>query len=178
MFRKPAALFFPFAAFVFLNAGSCSESTSPDSAASRFTIVTNAGWNDLVLDTRTGKTWSRDANLLALVPSINPNGFGVSISTAYAFVRATNDQRFGGYSDWRLPTISEFKDLVGSGFAGGPLPGPFNNVLTAHGYWSTTSQEKCQMYTGCLDYYQTIFLSDGIVIESSENSNHYIWIVR
>jgi Protein of unknown function (DUF1566)/Viral BACON domain len=57
------------------------------------------------------------------------------------FVKALNDANYGGYSDWRMPTIKELAYIVNYSI---PNPGPtidtgyFPNT-TASRYWSSTS---------------------------------------
>ncbi len=57
------------------------------------------------------------------------------------FLDALNSARFGGYNDWRLPTIKELAYLVRYDI---PYPGPtidtryFPNTV-ASGYWSSTT---------------------------------------
>jgi hypothetical protein len=58
------------------------------------------------------------------------------------FLDALNSARFGGYSDWRLPTIRELTSIVNHGIP--PSPGPaidtgyFPNTA-ASWYWSSTT---------------------------------------
>ena len=56
------------------------------------------------------------------------------------FIVQVNQQNFGGFSDWRLPTVKELTLLVNSGI---PYPGPTIDTawfpLTASGYWSSTT---------------------------------------
>ncbi len=57
------------------------------------------------------------------------------------FIAALNAAHFGGYSDWRLPTIKELSTLVNSNI---PWPGPtidaayFPNTVSSD-YWSSTT---------------------------------------
>ena len=57
------------------------------------------------------------------------------------FINALNAEQFGGYDDWRLPTIKELSTLVDSSI---PYPGPtintdyFPNTVSS-GYWSSTT---------------------------------------
>ena len=58
-----------------------------------------------------------------------------------AFIKTINDVHFGGFSDWRLPTIKELLSLVNSSI---PFPGPaidaawFPHTVSSF-YWSSTT---------------------------------------
>jgi len=58
------------------------------------------------------------------------------------FIKALNDADFGGYTDWRLPTIKEMAYIVNYGI---PYPGPsidtgyFPNIQNDSWYWSSTT---------------------------------------
>jgi hypothetical protein len=57
------------------------------------------------------------------------------------FIRALNSAHFGGYSDWRLPTINELDSIVNCDI---PYPGPtinaayFPNTVSSL-YWASTT---------------------------------------
>jgi len=57
------------------------------------------------------------------------------------FINALNSAHFGGFSDWRLPTVKELSTLVNSNI---PYPGPtidtayFPNTVSS-GYWSSAT---------------------------------------
>lgn len=56
-----------------------------------------------VLDNETKLMWTRDANIM---------GVGNKRDKAFEFVRHLNEQKYAGYSDWRLPTKEELETLV------------------------------------------------------------------
>lgn len=57
----------------------------------------------------------------------------------YHFVQAANTNKLCGYSDWRLPTAAEFRDLVNIGAPGTPNgPTPAIPNLGQGGFWTAT----------------------------------------
>lgn len=66
-------------------------------------------------------------------------GTGNAATDTEAFIKALNDTNYGGFSDWRLPTVSQLSYLINSSI---PLPGPaiatdwFPNTIYWPGYWS------------------------------------------
>ena len=69
-------------------------------------------------------------------------GSGVTPADTEAFIKALNDAHFGGFSDWRMPTIKELSSLVNSSI---PYGGPtidaawFPNTAVLYDYWSSTT---------------------------------------
>lgn len=60
------------------------------------------------------------------------------------FIATLNSLNFGGYSDWRIPTITELSGLVDSNI---PNPGPLINTTyfpntMMDWYWSSTPYES------------------------------------
>jgi len=78
------------------------------------------------------------------------------------FVAGLNTSNFGGFSDWRLPTVQELATLVNAGI---PSPGPVINTgwfpqTGSAGYWSCTPQAsdtsgawRVGFVHGDVDYY-------------------------
>ena len=70
----------------------------------------------------------------------DPGTLGDGTNTE-AFIKALNDAKFGGYSDWRLPSDKELASIVNYGI---PYPGPtidagyFPNTVDSW-YWSSTT---------------------------------------
>lgn len=66
----------------------------------QYRSVTREGKN-LVVDDVTGLTWQQSGS---------PNS--MTYAEVEQYIRDLNNQRFGGYSDWRLPTLEEAMSLV------------------------------------------------------------------
>ena len=70
------------------------------------------------------------------------------------FIATLNSQNYGGYSDWRLPTIKELSTLVDSSI---PYPGPtintdyFHNTVSSR-YWSSTTTAGNPSYAWIVDF--------------------------
>jgi hypothetical protein len=143
-----------------------------------FEVVAIDGWNDVVVDTRTGLMWARDANLIALVTSINTDGYGLTNYEASVFMSSINQQAFAGYTNWRRPTTNEFIAFLGEGVSSAPFPGPFRNVVTQHPYWSSTNHEQCSPGVGCYQAYDRVSAEHGFVLTTLSGSQGYLWPVR
>ncbi|MEW6260157.1 MAG: DUF1566 domain-containing protein [Thermodesulfobacteriota bacterium] len=90
------------------------------------------------------------------------------------FLDALNSARFGGYNDWRLPTIEEMAYLVRYDI---PYPGPtidtryFPNTV-ASGYWSSTT------YAYYPDVAWIVYFSDGGGGSNGKDNDYYVRAVR
>ncbi len=88
---------FPFTAFLLLTL-LCSG-VNPTLALSRFTVE-----GDSVIDQKTNLMWQKSDSYHDLKK-------GMTWYEALEYVDQKNLNRFGGYSDWRLPKIDELKTL-------------------------------------------------------------------
>lgn len=109
--------------------------------AARFSIGTNttgqANDTNCVTDNVTGLMWARNANL-----------FGEAAWASQLENCASLE--YGGYSDWRLPTICELQSLVDFGYANpafcstdgtgiATTGNPFHNLAGGRLYWTSTT---------------------------------------
>jgi len=94
------------------------------------------------------------------------------------FVNALNSANFGGYSDWRLPTVKELSTLVNSGV---PSSGPtidttyFPNTMSSDYLSSTTN-----VYSTNDAWRVNFYFSLGIVglVDKDDDGNLYVRAVR
>ena len=118
-----------------------SGSVLPDSATSWVMVrdnVTGLIWENKTVD---GTIHDKNNTYTWYDPTDpNPGTPGDGADTK-DFLDALNSARFGGYSDWRLPTIKELTSIVNYGI---PYPGPtidtgyFPNTVSSF-YWSSTT---------------------------------------
>ena len=92
----------------------------------------------------------------------NAGGWGDGKNTEN-FIKALNDARYGGYSDWRMPTLKELTYIVNCSI---PYPGPtittdyFPNTVSFF-YWSSTAGADDTNYAwGVPFYYGNVNLKD------------------
>jgi hypothetical protein len=87
--------------------------------------------NGTITDTRTGLMWIK-------------NGWPIEFLSAVDWWRAVDkckNFRHGGYSDWRLPTINEWRSLIDTRNQNPALvePNPFRNIIAHMPYWSESN---------------------------------------
>ncbi|MGE4560513.1 MAG: DUF1566 domain-containing protein [Desulfobulbus sp.] len=85
----------------------------------------------VVADLLTGLTWTR---------AVNIGGFPCTWPEAFAQIATLNEDRYGGYDDWRLPNRNELRSLVSYQAKQPVLPAdhPFTNIFLGW-YWSSTT---------------------------------------
>jgi len=90
------------------------------------------------------------------------------------FVKALNDANYGGYSDWRLPTVKELASIVNYSI---PYPGPtidtgyFPNTVSSF-YWSSTT------YASHTSSAWGVNFNYGNDNMSNKNNSYYVRAVR
>ncbi|MBP7829619.1 MAG: DUF1566 domain-containing protein [Kiritimatiellae bacterium] len=123
----------------------------------RFTVLPNT---NCVMDNLTGLTWARDANQFSRI------SWGLAITNC-------NDLSYGGYSDWRLPTVRELHSLVDFGQFTPSLPPdhPFNNVQMDY-YWTSTTCADLSPWAWIVRF------DLGYVYDDLKTITYFVWPVR
>jgi hypothetical protein len=86
---------------------------------------------EIVLDTLSGLTWSKNANLAE---------FPLTWQETFDFITQMNHEQHYGYNDWRLPNRRELRSLISHQTRAPALPEahPFEQVFPGW-YWTSTS---------------------------------------
>ena len=138
-------------------------SNKADNKRFRFTDLT-------AIDKKTGLVWTREANIADRE---------MTWDGAFKLIEKLNEQKYAGYSDWRLPTKDELGSLLGSSTNknGGVNylilfnKSGFRNVQ-AYGYWSSTTD------AGDTAFAWDVFMCGGGVLAFSRTFPFYVWPVR
>ena len=91
------------------------------------------------------------------------------------FIGALNSAHFGGYSDWRLPTINELDSIVNCDI---PYPGPtinaayFPNTVSSF-YWASTTPANGTYYA-----WGVHFVNGSVGNGSYKSGSYYVRAVR
>jgi hypothetical protein len=90
------------------------------------------------------------------------------------FIKALNDAKYGGFSDWRLPTIKELVYIVDYSISG---PGPINHAYFPNtalfSYWSSTTDAYSGGYDACILHFYY-----GVDSHQEKVSSKYVRAVR
>jgi hypothetical protein len=133
-----------------------------------------AFWDCVVLDTSTNLIWHQDAN--------DPRWYGYQDGLMTYTQAKTWVGNYGaaGYTDWRLPTLSELQYLFNVDGIKPSTPTPFSNVQSE--YWTSTEDLSVMEAQSWL-YVAVINMGNGgyawIDVSSDPNYNKFhVWAVR
>jgi hypothetical protein len=90
------------------------------------------------------------------------------------FINALNAAAFGGFSDWRMPSVKELSSLINNDI---PYPGPTIDATWfprtgASGYWSSTT------YAAFTSIAWRVNFSYGSVPSNAKSNIYYVRAVR
>ena len=115
-----------------------------------------------VTDNLTGLMWPANANLAA------------ASRTWQQALDDANALNLCGFTDWRLPNVSELESLVNSEAANPATflnSQGFTNVQASH-YWSSSS------YAGSPAHAWVVYMLDGYVRAVNKSDSYYVWPAR
>ena len=136
----------------------------PDSATSWFMVRDNV--SGLIWEMKTNKDGKKDYsnphdadNTYSWYDS-NPatnggfSGTPVDSTDTEDFIKALNDAHYGGYSDWRLPTVKELGDVVKYTKQGLYIDTEYFPETQNHFYWSSTTNADLTTSAWCANFVQ------------------------
>ncbi len=119
---------------------------------------------EVVHDRLTGLFWTRCADL---APGLT------TWEEAFSVVSILNRQKFGGFSDWRLPNINELESLVDAEYHSPALSQAHPFLGVREFYWSSTTSFYDPLWAWAL------YLTKGAVGIGLKYGRHfYVWAVR
>jgi hypothetical protein len=127
----------------------------------------------MVRDNVTGLIWEVKTD----DDSIHDKSFKFYWIDTYSFIDQLNSDNFGGYNDWRLPSVKELSTLLNSasyGYVYGPAINSafFPNTMNSL-YWSVTTYAKSVDHSWWVD-----FSNGHVVRDYSKSYNTYVRAVR
>lgn len=136
----------------------------------------------MVKDNVTGLIWEAKTNKDGIPNYSDPHDAdNVYNNKASELINALNSNNFGGFNDWRVPTIEELSNIVDYSI---PYPGPAINIMYFQNiqqsdYWSC-SYSKLKTYIS--GYYSMNFqngaVSNNNITNGSSDVNLYTLAVR
>ena len=130
--------------------------------------------NGTVTDTTTGLMWMKSTPNPLLKPAVD-------WLTAQNMIEQMD---FAGYTDWRMPTIEEWKTIIDTKnyFPALANPNPFQNVITHFSYWSSSDYNlglghDCD-FEGCAMHSYVVQLYYGNIDNQRKDTKAFVWPVR
>jgi hypothetical protein len=121
-------------------------------------------------DKKTELMWTRDANIAKK---------GMTWKKTFKFIEKLNKQKYGGYSDWRLPTNGELQTLAAYAQNNLTFYELFNKIGFENvqpSYWSSTTYTNTEGITVTGVAWE-IYM-DGGYEKLSYKTPSYVWPVR
>jgi hypothetical protein len=136
---------------------------------------------DRFVDHRDGTVTDRQTNLMWI-----KNGWRLDFFSAVTWWDARkkcNGFRHGKYTNWRLPTIEEWRTLIDVNYQSPALvePNPFVNIISHMPYWSISEFTYDKNHTceeECLFHSYTVMLYSGNILHQKKSEMAFILPVR
>ncbi len=147
--------------------------------------------NGTVRDNVTGLVWEQKTNMTSGVnysdphdvdnrytwcdPNSDTNGGNQGVCGDHDtqdFIDQLNSANFGGYNDWRLPTIKELLTLTDLGRFSPAIDPVFAATTKPSGYWSSTTRADYSSSAWLVHFY------DGSILNDSKGNSYYARAVR
>jgi hypothetical protein len=151
-----------------------SGNTLPDSTTSWVMVRDNVTGLIWEMKTNDGTIHDKDNTYTWYDPSDPNPGIQGNGTDTKDFIDALNSAHFGGYSDWRLPTIQELANIVNYSI---PNPGPtidagyFPNTEKSF-YWSSTTNASNTNYAWGVNF------QSGTASNIGKNGGSYVRAIR
>lgn len=139
--------------------------------ASRFTANTDQTVSDIL----TGLVWIANGNTPAPTGQCGVSGSSRNWADALAYVNCLNSNVYLGFTDWRLPTVTELETLPSAGQSDSAAwlnSQGFSAVQTGY-YWSSTSDASVPA-----DFAWTVQLSSGATFSDDKTATFPVIAVR
>lgn len=152
-------------------------SINPRSTSS-FTPLNDAGNADtttwiMIRDNITGLLWlKKDAGAPSTAAPNNSENTYTLTDASGSFITLVNTLKFGGFANWRLPTVKELSSILDASRSApaansdSRTGGYFANMQSGH-YWTSTA-------SGASDAYYVDFDSGAVGIEGKDTENYVI----
>ena len=117
-------------------------------------------------------TWY-DSNPVTNGGNAGTPGNGTTTFSTEDFIKSLNSAHFGGYSDWRMPTINELNYIVNYGtYSPSSSTTYFTNTISSW-YWSSTTNDSNTASAWFVDF------SDGHdIADYGKNNDYHVRAVR
>jgi len=89
-----------------------------------------------------------------------------------SYIHTLNTQRFGGFSDWRLPSMQELRSIVDANSDHSPAINDFFSNTMTSSYWSSTPHSNSDFYVW------SVHFNDGFDTVEDKRQSFYVRAVR
>jgi hypothetical protein len=141
----------------------------------------------MIKDNTTHMIWEVKQSMDGIKDYQNPNDADNTYSwhESYTVVDQLNQNSFGSYTDWRIPTIKELVSLVHLSNDEIALDSLFFPSMKSNSYWSSSTYESYRNNIWCIDFSTGNDLSIGksektyiIAVRGGQHSINNHWIIN